>query len=340
MFEIPIVLFIFKRKETLFNIINVIREIKPKKIYLLSDNGRNKEEKNRVKEVRNYVESLINWDCKIIKRYSKENIGVYKNIGEGAKWVFEREEKAIFLEDDNLPEKTFFKYCEELLEKYKENKNIFWICGTNYFQDYKSKEDQSYFFTRHMLPCGWASWSGKFIKNYNGMLEVDNLNNSLKEIRNTYILKGLYFQEKDAILKTKYKLMKNIKNASWDSQVLFSLRKNNLYGICPSKNQIKNIGVDLFSTHGGNSFEKIMTKRFCGMESKALEFPLKHPLEIEIDKNFEKDLGRIRMYPLRIKFKIIIGYWIKFFLGLNKSESLTENKFYQRLKNIKGEKNV
>ena len=79
------------------------------------------------------VEFLINWDCEVIKNYAKENRGVYQNIGEGARWVFEREEKAIFLEDDNLPETSFFRFASEMLEKYETAPEVLWICGTQLY---------------------------------------------------------------------------------------------------------------------------------------------------------------------------------------------------------------
>lgn len=93
-FNIPVVLFIFKRSDTVLRIINVLSKIQPQKIYLLSDEGRNEDEKKIVADTRTNVENSINWECEIIKNYALENRGVYKNIGEGAKWVFEREKKS------------------------------------------------------------------------------------------------------------------------------------------------------------------------------------------------------------------------------------------------------
>ena len=114
MFDIPIVLFIYRRKSTLPQIVSRIAEVKPKKFYIIADGPRNDKENKEVIECRELVESLITWDCEVIKNYSIENRGVYNNIGGGAQWVFEREEKAIFIEDDNLPEVTFFDYAKEL----------------------------------------------------------------------------------------------------------------------------------------------------------------------------------------------------------------------------------
>ncbi|MDP4182672.1 MAG: glycosyltransferase family 2 protein, partial [Bacillota bacterium] len=170
-FNVPVTLFFFKR-DKIIQIIDRIREIKPQKLYLISDGPRNDEEEILVNNCRRLVEESINWDCKIIRNYAEQNKGVYDRIGLGAKWVLSMEDYAIFLEDDNLPDLTFFRFCEELLETYKEDTRILWICGTNYLEEYQPKDGASYVFTKHMLPCGWASWSHKFNRFYDGNLDL------------------------------------------------------------------------------------------------------------------------------------------------------------------------
>ncbi|WP_422766831.1 hypothetical protein ACOX9X_11130 [Photobacterium leiognathi subsp. mandapamensis] len=155
-FNIPVALFIFKRKDSVLKILEVLAKVKPSKIYLLSDGGRNEDEKKIVDECRFAIEEAISWNCEIVKKYHTENVGVYSNIADGAKWVFSQEEKAIFLEDDNLPEETFFEYCECLLNKYRLDSRILWVCGSNYLEEVETSDNSSYFFTQNMLPCGWA----------------------------------------------------------------------------------------------------------------------------------------------------------------------------------------
>ena len=136
-FNIPVVIFTFKRSNTLERIFNILREVNVSKIYLFSDNGRSDEEKALVSKTREEILKLIDWDCEVIKMFADENQGVFNQIGMGARSVFEKEEKAIFLEDDNLPEPSFFRYCEEMLNKYEDNEKVLWICGTNYESESK-----------------------------------------------------------------------------------------------------------------------------------------------------------------------------------------------------------
>lgn len=331
-FDVPIVLFIFKRKKAI-DIIKRIEHVKPKRLYIIADGIRNIDEKKEVDECRRLVEKAITWDCEVIKNYSEKNRGVYENIGLGAKWVFEREKYAIFLEDDNLPELTFFPFCKELLDKYQEDTRVLWVCGTNYLGKYNTEDKSSYMFTKHMLPCGWASWSNKFNAFYDGDLELCDNEIILSKVKKQYYNNCVYNQYKDSWLSEYKKIKLGEKPSSWDYQMDFAIKANGLYGICPSNNQIKNIGVDEYSIHGGTTFDNIMTKRFCGMESYPIEFPLVHPTVVLPDERFEKSIANIILYPLKMRIKIKLSKTIKKVLGVSENTSL-KNAF-KNLKRLK-----
>lgn len=324
MFDIPIVLITFKRADTVLRILERVKNVQPQKIYILSDQGRNAEEIAMVNKCRASVELAIDWPCTIIKNYAKENRGVHANIGLGAKWVFEREKYAIFLEDDNLPEISFFDYCRELLLKYEDDSRILWICGTNYLGKYEPDNNASYMFTRHLLPCGWASWANKFNKWYDAELSLINDNYVVNELKQTYVDERLYKQQLDSIFREQRRINRGQRFASWDYHMALTIRANNLLGIAPCNNQIKNIGVDGLSTHGGNDMANIMTKRFCGMESYPLQLPLTHPKTVLVDSKFEKRISDIILYPLQYRIKGKIINLIKKVMKIDIDESLTE----------------
>lgn len=303
LFDVPVVLIMFRRIDTLMRILDRIREVKPAKLYLLSDNGRNEQEKEQVCECRQKVENAIDWPCTIVKNYAEENRGVHANIGLGAKWVFEREKWAIFLEDDNLPEVSFFEYCRELLRKYEKDNRILWICGTNYLGEYTPKNGASYMFTRHLLPCGWASWSDKFLEFYDAELNFAYDDYVIENCQGSYEDKKLYWQQYRSIMRERNRKDTGHRFASWDYHMALSIRANELLGISPSKNQIKNIGVDQFSIHGGTTLSNTMTSRFCGMESYALETPLKHPKTVLVDMEYERRISKIILLPLRSRMQ-------------------------------------
>lgn len=324
MFDIPVVLFIFKRTDKTVKIIKRLSEIKPRKLYLIGDGPRNENEALEVERCRAEVEKNISWDCQVIKNYAPSNRGVFENIAGGAKWVFEREEYAIFLEDDNYPALSFFPFCEEMLLKYKNNDKIVWICGSNYLIDCTFPNDASYSFTQNMLPCGWASWAHKFLKYYQADFELwkdDKVRQAIKNLRYSRALKE---QEQETWESEIHRKESGQKYLSWDYQMSFTLRSQELLGIIPKYNQINNIGVDSCSIHGGSSFGDEMTKRFCGNDIKELEFPLKHPATISLDPIFEGKLGAKIVFPFKKRLKKKVINLIKKILRINKYDSLTK----------------
>lgn len=321
-FDIPVVLFTFKRLETLERIIERVRVVKPIKFYIISDGPRNSAELPEVLKVRKKIEELIDWECSLIKNYAEKNRGVYENIGMGAKWVLGIEEYAIFLEDDNLPEVSFFEYCRELLLKYKDDNRVMWICGTNYLEQYAPYDNASYMFTKHLLPCGWASWKGKFENYYDAQFECLNNKEILARIKNNYTNKSLFRQQMIGAEGEIYRKQKEGRFASWDYQMALSLRANEVFGISPCYNQIENIGVDNFSIHGGNSYSNTMTRRFCSIKTFPLKFPLKHPEDVFLDFEYEHRVDKIILFPLSLRIKGWIIFKIKKMLFIPRFEKL------------------
>ena len=123
----------------------------------------------------------------------------------------------------------------------------------------------------------------------------------MKRIGQSYCSRAVFRQYQRSWMGEKGRIAAGQRPISWDYQMDFTIKAHKLYGVCPCKNQIKNIGVDAFSIHGGTSFDMIMTKRFCGMDSYPLRFPLQHPKEMQIDPVFEKKIGKIILYPLKAR---------------------------------------
>src|SRR5206468_1024463 len=66
-------------------------------------------------------------------------------------------EECIFFEDDCLPDPTFFQFCEEMLEKYRDDKRIMMISGNN-FQYGRKRTEYSYYYSQIFHIWGWATW--------------------------------------------------------------------------------------------------------------------------------------------------------------------------------------
>jgi len=146
-FDVPILFIIFRRKDTALQVIDAIAKVKPEKLYISQDEPRNEKEKKEVLETRKAVLSRINWDCKLTFWKHSKNLGLRKHIPQAFDRFFEKEEYGIYLEDDTLPNEDFFYFQRELLKKYKDNDNIFFIKSTNFYPNIM-KSQYSYYLTQ------------------------------------------------------------------------------------------------------------------------------------------------------------------------------------------------
>ena len=140
----PVALIIFNRPDHTREVFKRIAEIKPKQLFIVADGPRDEEDERKCLAARKVVER-ITWDCEVAKNYSEKNMGCKQRVATGINWVFENVEQAIILEDDCVPHPDFFRFCDELLIKYENDKRIMQINGSN-FQLGCRYGDHSYYF--------------------------------------------------------------------------------------------------------------------------------------------------------------------------------------------------
>lgn len=155
----PVLFLVYKRPDTTRQVFEAIRQAKPPRLYIAADGPKKDlpEEAEKVKQVRDIVLSGVDWDCEVETLFRDENLGCKYGVSGGIDWFFENEEEGIILEDDTLPSQSFFWFCQELLERYKDDKRIMAISGDN-FQNGIKRGACSYYFSRYNHIWGWASW--------------------------------------------------------------------------------------------------------------------------------------------------------------------------------------
>ena len=318
-FPIAVAVFVFNRDDLTRQVLSQLALVCPSRLYVISDGPRTEGEKLLVEQTRSVVDEVVDWDCDIVRCYREGNVGVYQNLTEGIEFVLSCEEQAIFLEDDNFPELSFFQFAEEVLEKYETEDSVLWVCGTNYLEDVSAETENSYFFTRNLQPCGWATWSHKFLKYYDKqLLDLTNA----EEVAASYMYTELFEQQYFSWRKTKHLVEKDNRRASWDHQMSYCLRRHELVGVVPVYNQIRNIGVDSRSTHGGSSMLKPMTNRFTKMGTKSLRFPLTHPQEISINEALERRLEKVILLPSYLRLIVRAVRKAKRLFGISEFEPI------------------
>ena len=156
--DLTIAYIIFNRPRHTRETFEAIRAQRPAKLFIIADGPRpsHSTDAERCQAVRDLV-SHIDWPCEVQRNYAEQNLGLKRRISSGLNWVFTHVESAIILEDDCLPHPDFFGFCQNLLERYKDDERI-WVVTGNNFQNGKKRGDASYYFSKFGHVWGWAPW--------------------------------------------------------------------------------------------------------------------------------------------------------------------------------------
>lgn len=157
-FTTPVLFIIFNRPKTTRLVFEVIRRVRPLRLFIAADGPRPHVDSDpELCEQVRHIKNLVDWDCEVNTLYRDENMGSDKGVFLALNWFFQNVQEGIVLEDDCLPSERFFWFCQELLERYRDDQRVMQICGNNPFGEW-GRENYSYYFSRHGLINGWASW--------------------------------------------------------------------------------------------------------------------------------------------------------------------------------------
>ena len=261
----PVVLIIFRRPDKTIQVLEKIRQVKPSKLFVICDAPRPEktDEYEKCEQSRAIIDT-VDWDCEVIKNYADTNLGSFRRIPTGLDWVFNQVEEAIILEDDCLPEITFFRFCEELLEYYKNDQRIMAISGDN-FQLGNQRTQDSYYFSRYTHSWGWATWKRAW-KHFDMELST------WPDVQNKQLLRSILDNDRDVKYWTS--ILQNVydsKIKAWDYRWTFATWLQNGLTILPNVNLISNIGFGEGATH------TVSTKNpWINLPTQSISFPLQH----------------------------------------------------------------
>lgn len=263
----PVLFMIFNRPDTTQKVFYAIRQAKPRQLFVAADGPRpdKKGEMEKCQKARQIATS-VDWDCKVKTLFRDKNLGCKIAVSSAIDWFFENVEEGIILEDDCLPSQSFFWFCQELLEYYRDDTRIMHISGNN-FQFGRKIGNASYYFSKFGLIWGWATWKRAWryydvkMKTFSQFKDEDQIRNIFydKKMQNYYmkIFDKAYKGEID----------------TWDYQWLYSRLINRGISIHPNINLVQNIGFGIDASHTKNVDKKIRNNL-----AKNLQFPLKHPI--------------------------------------------------------------
>ena len=280
----PILFIVFNRPVPTALVFDAIRKSAPAKLYIAADAPRNDvfEDEIRCREVREIAEG-IDWPCEVKRLYQTTNLGCSLGPRTAFNWFFAQEKEGIILEDDCIPHSSFFLFAETMLEKFRDNKNILSINGSNL--GYRLNNGDSYTFSRFMNMWGWATWADR----------ANSIDYSLKEwtkIKHPSLY--LYSKLRQNLFdfdiqwykywQHKFDLTVSGKEVTWwDWQWIWHQTFQKQLSVVPAVNLVSNIGFHEDGTHTKSSDNPA-----AAVKVHAMNFPIKHPLKITPDFIYEE----------------------------------------------------
>lgn len=277
----PIVLIIFNRPDCVKKSLECIAKARPTNLFVVADGPRegHPTDFEKCRETREIVDSLSwDWPCEIKKNYSDTNLGCGYRPATGISWAFEHVESAIILEDDCLPNDTFFRYAEEMLELYNEDDRVMCISGTNNRTE-PLNIPHSYCFSNFPAIWGWATWKRAWDRFDIAVTEWGNLKESdwiEKKLSPAYL--SDYFR---SAFDTAFEKKGN--TSIWDYQWNFAIWSHDGLCIFPRTNLVTNIGWGPDGTHTFKEDDPLANR-----PTQELEFPLQHPPKVETDTGHDR----------------------------------------------------
>ncbi len=272
-FETPILFLVFNRPDLTQKVFETMRNCQPSRLYVAADGPRPHKsgEFELCAETREVIEQ-VDWDCAVRKLYREENLGCGRAVSEAITWFFEQESEGIILEDDCLPDASFYPFCHEMLTRYRDNEKVGSVSGNNFLPP-GMRAVAPYGFSKYAQIWGWATWA-RFWKNYD--FELSGEEEEWEEI-----IQGVNPIEYHARYWIEvFRAMKSGLLDTWDYQVIFSAWKNGFVHVYPSRNLISNLGYGQDATH--TNFESPL----AGLEAERLE-NFEVTLPVKVDPQFD-----------------------------------------------------
>ncbi|MDO9302517.1 MAG: hypothetical protein Q7T89_14115 [Anaerolineales bacterium] len=295
----PVAFIIFNRPDTTARVFEEIRRAKPPKLLIIADGPRlnRPSEAERVTATRAIVER-VDWQCEVLENYSDINLGCKRRVSSGLDWVFETVEEAIILEDDCLPHPTFFRFCEELLEKYRDDERVMHISGDN-FQFGRKRSEASYYFSRYAHVWGWASWRRAW-QYYDVQMkqwaDIETKERFLRDFAN---------MAEKRFWKAKWNGVLAGKIDTWDFQWAFACMARKSLSIAPNINLVSNIGFGAASTNTSR------VSLLADIPTAAMEFPLVPPGLFTKDIDADENVANLFFSPSLIRLMVgQIRLWV------------------------------
>jgi hypothetical protein len=278
---------VFNRPELSAAMLARVAAVRPRMLLVVADGARPERigEAEQCAAVRKQFEQ-IDWPCEVITNYAEQNLGCRMRLSSGIDWIFEQVEEAIILEDDCIADEDFFRYCDELLHRYRYEPKVMHIGGTS-FQFGRRYGSTSYTFSRYPHIWGWATWRRAW-QHYDLSMQLwsETPNKSL-------FLEQFEDPAERSFWETVWNASSRGELDTWDYQWCFACMAQQGLNITPQVNLVSNIGFGKHSTH-----TKLLSP-FSNIPRSKLAFPLEHPRLLETNRLADAYVARLQFSERR-----------------------------------------
>ena len=241
--ETPVVVLAYNRPELTRQVVEAVASAAPERLYVVCDGPKSGDpaDAEKVRQTRDIFENLT-WECDVRKIYADENFGLKQRVVSGLTVVFRSTDRAVILEDDCLPDKSFSPFCEELLARYDQNPEVGIISGSCRLRGAQISP-YSYNFSTDVRIWGWATWS----RTWDQFLVSGALDASWNAHEQHELTASL---PSGARRKAMRKMLQRASHLdSWALPFAVHFRQQNYVSAVPRINLIENIGFGAGSTH-------------------------------------------------------------------------------------------
>lgn len=309
--KVPVLVLAFNRADHVEQAMQAIREYKPERLYLECDGARpnKKGEAEAVALTRKTMLDLVDWPCEVKTLFRDKNLGCANAVYDAISWFFEHEEWGVIIEDDIVVSQDFFKLCEDLLPRYKNESRIMEISAQN--RSNREDIDNSYIYSQCYHCWGWATWADSWKK-------MDMKMKSVPQTSIFSLIKKLGWFRGSMMYYYFWQAYRTLDTFnSWATRWYLSILNHDGLVLCPGANLAINIGMD-----GGAHYEKGDEDPFAVLKIRSIKWPLVYNDTIQADpiqRKYDNDeFFHVRIIGLKKKLKKI--------LNLRQSEHLKSTK--------------
>ncbi|MBN8676875.1 MAG: hypothetical protein J0M29_01540 [Chitinophagales bacterium] len=293
-FDTPVLLLLFNRPAHTQVVLERLRGIQPSRVFVHCDGARAHKpgEAVQVAEVREAVAG-IDWPCDIQTLYREENAGLREGVYGALNWFFSEVEFGIVIEDDCVPDPSFFAFCATLLNQYAQEEQVMHIGGSNLGAHLTQGMDESYFFSKFTFVWGWASWRRAWQKMSLNLDHFDQFiaQNGIEDLSSNIMVQA-YFLEKLRTTKAR-------ENNSWAYAWSYSILKNKGVSIVPRQNLVQNTGIGT-----DDATHTVSDDPRARLKASAMSFPLVHPPSLQRPPGLDT-----KLFYAAQKSKIRLVFW-------------------------------